>query len=99
MVNLQGAEEDEGDLCHVLMKVPASYIKAHMARSHGICVPQMRVVDVVWGGPTTYVVSFPNLLQELRCPVPGFPVVAHSAGRLRKHFMFCHFRSKVAVVQ
>ena len=25
--------------------------------------------------------------------------MAHSTGRLRKHFMFCHFRSKVAVVQ
>ena len=56
-------------------------------------------VGEVGGGTTTYVVSFPKVLQEVICPVPGFPVVAHSAGRLREHFMFCHFISKVAVVQ
>ena len=79
--------------------VEASYLKAHMARSHGICVPQTRGVDEVGGGPTTYVVYLPKVLQEVRCPVPGCPEVAHSAGRLHKHFMFCHFRSMVAVVQ
>ena len=35
------------------------------------------------------------MLQEVRCPVPGCPVVAHSAGRIREHFMFRHIRSKV----
>ena len=44
-------------------------------------------------------VYFPKVLQEVRCPVPGCPEVAHSAGRLHEHFMFCHFISKVAVVQ
>ena len=44
-------------------------------------------------------VSFPKVLQEVRCTVPGCPVVAHSAGKLREHFMFCHFRSKVSIVQ
>ena len=44
-------------------------------------------------------VSFPKVLQEVICTVPGCPVVAHSAGRLRENFMFRHFRSKVAVVQ
>ena len=79
--------------------VAASYLKAHMMRTHGICVPQMGRVDEVGGGPTTYVVSFPKVLQEVRCPVSGCPEVAHSTGRLRKHFMFCHFISKVEVVQ
>ena len=44
-------------------------------------------------------VFFPKVLQEVICPVPGCPSVAHSAGRLCEHFMFRHFRSKVAVVQ
>ena len=79
--------------------VAASYLKAHMARSHCICVPQTRGVDEVGRGPTKYVVSFPKVLQEVRCLVPGFPAVAHSAGRVCEHFMFRHFRSKVAVVQ
>ena len=55
--------------------------------------------DEVGGGPTTYVVSFPKVLQEVRFPVPGCPAMAHSAGRLRKHFMYRHFRSKVMVFQ
>ena len=44
-------------------------------------------------------VSFPSVLQEVRCTVPGCPAVAHSLGRLCKHFIYCHFRSKMAVVQ
>ena len=68
------------DTCGVA--VVAFYLKAHIARCHGICVPQTRGVDEVGGGPTTYVVSFPKVLQEVRCPVPGCPEVAHSSGRL-----------------
>ena len=79
--------------------VTASYLGYHMARSHGICVPQTRGVDKVGGVLTTYGVSFPKLLQEVICPVPGYPAVAHSVGRINEHFMFCHFRSNVAVVQ
>ena len=44
-------------------------------------------------------VSFPKVLQEVICTVPGCPAVAHIAGRLHKHFMFHHFRSKVLVFQ
>ena len=36
--------------------VETSYLKAHMVRSHGICIPQTRGVDEVGGGPTAYVV-------------------------------------------
>ena len=79
--------------------VAASYLKAHMARSRGISVPQTRGVDEVGGGPTTYVVSFPKVLQEVICPVPGFPAVAHITCILCQNFIFCHFISKVAVFQ
>ena len=44
------------------MTVAASYLKAHMARSGGICVPQTRGFDEVGGGPTTYVVSLPKVV-------------------------------------
>ena len=44
-------------------------------------------------------VSFPRILQLVRYPVPGFPVVAHSSGRLREHFMYQNKLSQVAVVQ
>ena len=60
------------------MTVAASYLKAHMVRVHGICVPQMRGIDDVGGGPTTYVMSFPKVIKEVRCPVPGCPAV-HTA--------------------
>ena len=84
-------------MCGVV--VAASYLKSHMTRSHGICVPRTRGVDEGGGGPTIYVVCFPKVLQEVIFPVPGYTAVAHSAGRIHKHFMFCHFRSMVAVVQ
>ena len=70
-----------------------------MARSHSICVPHTRGVYEVGVGMSTYVVSFPRVLHEAKFPVPGCPSVAHSSGRLREHFMYCHFRSNVAVVQ
>ena len=44
-------------------------------------------VKKVGGGPTTYVVYFPRVLQEVkcpvpRCPVPGCPAVSHSERQL-----------------
>ena len=79
--------------------VAASYLKSNMERSYGICAPQTRGVDEGGGGTTTYVMPFPKVLKEVRCPVPGCPAVVHRERRLRKHFMFCHFRSKVALFQ
>ena len=61
--------------------------------------PRQQGVDEVGGVPTKYMVSLPKVLQEAISPVPGCPAVAYSVGRLFEHFMFCHFRSKVAVVQ
>ena len=50
-------------------------------------------------GLTTCMVSFPRVLQEMDFPVPGCPGVPHSAERIREHFMYRHFQSKVTVVQ
>ena len=44
-------------------------------------------------------VSFPRVLQSVICPVLVCPAVCHSAGRLREHFMFRHFRSWIVVFQ
>ena len=79
--------------------VVTSYLKSYMARNHGIRIPQTRWVDVIWGGLTTYVVSLPKVIQEVRCQVPGCPAVAHRAVRLHEHFMYRHFISKMAVIQ
>ena len=64
-----------------------------------ICVPQTREVNKLGEGATTYVVSLPRLLQSVKCPVPGCPAIAHSAGRLRESFMYRHVCSQVSVVQ
>ena len=75
------------------------YLKRHMERLHGICVPQTRGVDEGEVGPTTYVVSFSRVLKLAKSPVPGCLVVAHSAGRLWGNCMYQHSQSQVAVVQ
>ena len=76
-----------------------SSIKQHMAIQHSSCVPQTRGVDEKGEVPTTYVVSLPRVLQLVRCPVPGCPVVEHSERRLRESFMFQHIQSRIALVQ
>ena len=53
-----------------------------MARSRGICVPQMRGFDDVRGGPATDVVYFPREIQEVKCTVPRCPALVHGVERL-----------------
>ena len=81
------------------VRVADSYLQTHIAWNHGICVPLKRGLDEVVGGPTTYMVSFPRLLQEVKCPVLGCLVGVHRSGRIREHFMYCHFLSNVVVLQ
>ena len=49
----------------------ASPLLHHMDRTHGIVLPQTRGVDVGIGGPKTYVVLFPWVLNLVECPVDG----------------------------
>ena len=44
-------------------------------------------------------VSFPQVLKTVRCPVTGCPEVAHSAGRMRGNFMYRHFLDRKVVLQ
>ena len=79
--------------------VAQSYLNQHMASLHRLCVPQTRWVDKKGEVPTTYVMSFPHILQPVRCPVLGCPVKVHSAGRLRGNFMFRKIWSQIEVVR
>ena len=83
--------------CRVM--IAQYYLNQHMLSQNGICVPHTRVVSEKGEGRTTYVVSLPRVLQLIICPVPGCPTICYSAGRLREHFMFRNFRSRIAVVQ
>ena len=49
-----------------------------MVQIHTICVPYMVKVNGVGGCPTTYIVSLPRVLQEVKCSVLGCLSVAHS---------------------
>ena len=51
------------------------------------------------GGVVTYVVSFPWVLKAVIFPLPGCPAVAHSFGRMREHFMYRHFFSRIVVFE
>ena len=46
--------------------VAQSSLKQYMTIQRGICIPQTRRVDEKGGRPTTYVVSFPRVLQSVR---------------------------------
>ena len=70
--------------------IAESYLKQYMLIQHEICVPHTRGADEKGEGPTTYVLSFSRVLQSVRLPVPGCPLVCHSAGRLQEHLMFRH---------
>ena len=51
--------------------VAASYLKTHREQINGIFVLHTRGVNEVGGGPNIYVVSFPRVLQDVKCPVSG----------------------------
>ena len=42
---------------------------------------------------------FPLILNLVDCPVNGCPAKAKVPGRLREHFIFCHWKSKMTILQ
>ena len=80
-VTFREQKNTRGSCTEFGVKVVASYIKKIIAQSHVICVPQKRRVDEAVGGTTTYVFSFPRVLQEVKFTVPGCPSAAHSVRR------------------
>ena len=77
----------------------ASSMRHHMERSHGRVLPQVRGVDARGGGLEVYKVSFPRILKSVEFPVEGCPARAKNPERLREHFVFRHWKSKVAIFQ
>ena len=69
-----------------------------MERSHGVIPPQTWGVNAGGGESTTYVVSFPGILNLVECPFPG-QAISNSSGRMRENFMYRHFFSRVDVMQ
>ena len=51
------------------------------------------------GGPVTYVVSFPRVLNTVKCPVIGCLEAVHSVGPIREDFVLQKHFSLIAVVQ
>ena len=56
-------------------------------------------VDVARGRIKTYMVSFPQVLKSVACPVVGCLKKVNNPGKLREHFMYCKWKSKVAIIQ
>ena len=44
-------------------------------------------------------VSFPQVLKYVACPVDGCPERSHNPGRLRNNFMYRHWKVKIAILQ
>ena len=70
-----------------------------MESYHRIVIPHNRGVEVGGGGPETYVVSFPQALKSVACPVDGCPERAHNPVRLRENFMYWHWKAKISILQ
>ena len=77
----------------------ASSLRQHTERSHCIVLPQIRGAYVGGVGLETYKVSFPRILKLVECPVVGCLERAKPPGRLREHFMYLHWKSKVAIIK
>ena len=81
------------------MKVTASSFKGHMVRQHGRSPKHTREVEVGGvGGAVSSMVSYPRVLKMVRCSVTGCPVVVHSAGWIRKHFIYRNLFARIALV-
>ena len=64
-----------------------SYLNTYMEIIFGICPPPDKGGQRGRGGRNTYVVSFPMVLQEVKCPMSGCLSVVHSVVQLHEHFM------------
>ena len=76
-----------------------SSLRHKMKRTHRIFLPHTQGVDVSRGGLDIYVVYFPLLLKLVACLLDGYLAQANNSGRLREHFMYWHWKSKVAIIQ
>ena len=47
----------------------------------------------------TYVVSFPQVLKSVVCPMYGCPARDHNLGKIRENFMHWHWKAEIAILQ
>ena len=76
-----------------------SVIQHQMKLTHGIVMSYTRGLEISRGGTDTYVVSFPQELKSVACPVYGCPARAHNTGGLRENFMYRNWKAKDAIIQ
>ena len=76
-----------------------SFLRHHMESSHGIVLPHNRGVEICGGGSKTNRVSFTWVLKLVDFPVEILPSRSNNPGRLREHFMYRSWKSKVAILQ
>ena len=77
----------------------ASSLQHHTERACVRLFPQMWDVDVGGGGLEVYKVSFPRILKSVDSLVEVYPAKPKNLVRLREHFMFSHWKSKLAILQ
>ena len=70
-----------------------------MEIAHGRVLMQVGGVEVGGGGLELYKVLFIRIIKLVDCPVEGYPAKVKTPGSLRENFMFCHWKSKVAILQ
>ena len=56
-------------------------------------------MDVERGGLYKYVVSFLRILKSVELPVEGCLERGKKPGRLCEHFVYCHWKYRVAIIQ
>ena len=71
----------------------------HTESTDGIVLPQNRGVHIGGGGPETYRVCFPRILKLVVFLVNGCLSRKNNPGRLKRHFMYQHWNSKVSILQ
>ena len=70
-----------------------------MESINGRNLAQNREVYTKGCGKDIYRVSFHPVLTSMTCPVEGWPEKSHTLGRLKKHFIYRHWKAQVAIVQ
>ena len=77
----------------------SSSLHHHMDIMHSIVLPQNRGLDVRGGGVEKYMVSFPRVMKSVGYLVDGCPARSNIPGRIREHFIYPHWKSKVETIQ
>ena len=76
-----------------------SLIGHHMERTHNIVLSQTWGLDIGKGGSEIYVVSYSRVLKLVVYTEDGCLSRENNPGRLREHFIYRHWKSKLVIIQ